>query len=82
MPLFGLCVSLCITIMALSDRQIRNAEPKEKRYSLTDGGRSLSRNLAKRRQMVAFSLFHQWHKICTQSRGISGDVTQKSQVAA
>ncbi len=82
MPLFGLCVSLCITIMALSDRQIRNAEPKEKRYSLTDGGRSLSRNLAKRRQMVAFLLFHQWQKICTQSRGISGDVTQKSQVAA
>ncbi len=24
--------------MALSDRQIRNAEPKEKRYSLTVGG--------------------------------------------
>ena len=48
--------------MALSDRQIRNAEPKEKRYSLTDGGRSLSRNLAKRRQMVAFLLFHQWQK--------------------
>ena len=68
--------------MALSDRQIRNAEPKEKRYSLTDGGRSLSRNLAKRRQMVAFLPISSMAKNMYSVSGISGDVTQKSQVAA